>query len=87
MKIGLASIVAKNQEISESEIKLETIPSESSTCLPYFIECMAKKHKLLREMQMHIQNSIFTFKEFLKCCESSKPKNQLTKLCAEIVGK
>ena len=54
--------------------------------LPYFIECMTKQHRLLKEIHLHIQQSILTFKEFYKACQNAKSKAVLSKLKPETPG-
>ena len=38
---------------------------------------MAKSHNLLKEMRIHIQNSLMIFKEFYKVCQNIKAKPAL----------
>ena len=44
---------------------------------------MIKKHKLFKELNLNIHNSILTFKEFLKACQNAKPKVPLLNLINE----
>ena len=66
--------------------KEERSNDQSSEELPYFIECMSKQHRLLKEMHVHVQQSILTFKEFYKVCQNARSRVGLSKLKPETIG-
>lgn len=40
----------------------------------YFLRILHKKNKLRSQFNMNIHNSIYTFKQFMKACQSAQPK-------------